>query len=109
MGGEALMREVAEGFSAADLRPLFDAIDDDIVWRSGSTIVGALPFGGVYRGRRGIVQYTSELAHAYSYQHFRPKEIDGRRAIVWGWFEVTGECVPAIGGAAFVRPLPLTP
>jgi ketosteroid isomerase-like protein len=66
--------------------------------------VGALPFVGVYRGRRGIVQYTSELAHAYSYQHFRPKEIDGRRAIVWGWFEVTGECVPANGGAAFVRP-----
>jgi ketosteroid isomerase-like protein len=89
---ETLMRQIVEAFETGDLRPLFDAIDEEnIVWKSGSTNVGPFRFGGVYAKREGIVEVTSQIASKYKFRHYVPKEIIAKGDIVWGLFQVSGD------------------
>jgi ketosteroid isomerase-like protein len=90
MNPEALMRRVAETFEEGDLRPLFDAIHPDIIWKSGASTGGGLPFGGTYKRREGVLTVTSQLSAAYVFRKYRPKEIVCAGDIVWGLFEVEG-------------------
>ena len=89
-----LMRNVAEAFAQADLKPLFEAIAPDIVWKSASTTEGPLLFGGTYLNRLGVVEVTSLISAAYAFSQFTPKELLSSGDTVWGLFSVTGEYFP---------------
>ncbi|HML11079.1 MAG TPA: nuclear transport factor 2 family protein [Stellaceae bacterium] len=101
MNGDVLMRRVAEAFEMADLRPLFDAIDDKIVWKSAVTTTGTFGFGGVYRNRAGVVQLTTQVISAYNIERLRPKEIIESGNTVWGLFNVEGEFRPSVAVGRF--------
>jgi ketosteroid isomerase-like protein len=102
---EELMRRVAEAFERADLRPLFDAIDGEkIVWKSGSVREGPFRFGGRYAKREGVVELTSQLAAAYRFRYFTPKEIVSKGDVVWGLFDVAGDFLANGDGAGEARP-----
>jgi ketosteroid isomerase-like protein len=105
MNGDVLMKRVAAGFEVADLRLLFDAIDDEIVWKSAMKSVGPFRFGGIYHGRNGIVQVMSQVAAAYTIRHFKPQEIVSSGDTVWGLFGFEGLHRAAGGAAEAVRPV----
>jgi ketosteroid isomerase-like protein len=91
VSGEMMMREVAAAFERADLRPLFDAIDDDIVWKSAAAEGGPFAFGGVYHSRVGVLDVTSHIAARYAFSRFSPLEIVASGDVVWGLFEAEGD------------------
>jgi ketosteroid isomerase-like protein len=91
----AMMRKVAEAFAQADLRPLFDAIAENIVWKSASNVEGAFIFGGTYRNRLGVLEVTSEISAAHVFRRFSPKEIVSSGDVVWGLFQVAGDYLPS--------------
>lgn len=97
------MRRLAEAFELADLRPLFDAIDDNVVWKSAATTPGVFRFGGTYTNRAGVVQVMSQIASAYSIRRFQPKEIITRGNVVWGWFDVEADYRPGPGMSGIAR------
>jgi ketosteroid isomerase-like protein len=101
MNGDVLMRRVAEAFEMADLRPLFDAIDEKIVWKSAVTTPGTFGFGGVYRERAGVIQLTTQVISAYNIERLRPKEIVESGDTVWGLFDVEGEFRPSLAVGRF--------
>lgn len=104
MNGAVLMRAVAEGFEQADLTPLLDSVSDDIVWKSAVTTPGWFRFGGVYRGRSGVVQLTAQLATAYLFHRLRPRDIVAKGDTVWGAFEVAADYLPD-RTSSFSRPI----
>jgi ketosteroid isomerase-like protein len=81
------MRTVTSAFATADLRPLLDAIDEDVVWRSASHEEGLFCFGGVYRQRVGVMELTSKIASRYSFQRLNPIEVTSTGDVVWGRFK----------------------
>jgi ketosteroid isomerase-like protein len=85
------MRKVAEAFEQADLKPLFDSIAENIVWKSGATKEGPFLFGGTYTGRLGVVEVTSLVSTGYVFRRFSPKEIVSSGDVVWGLFDVEGD------------------
>ena len=105
MNGELLMRKVAAGFEIADLRPLLDAIDDDVVWKSGVVTPGVFRFGGVYRGRVGVVQVTSQIATSYVFRRLCPRETGSTGDLVWGLFDVEADHLPALAPSGPLKPV----
>lgn len=98
------MRRVAAAFEKADLRPLLAAIDENIVWKSASTVDGAFPFGGIYNRQIGVVQVTSQIGTRYAFTRFAPTEILSQGEIVWGLFGIEGDYLTRTGhrsGKAF--------
>jgi ketosteroid isomerase-like protein len=93
VNGELLMRRVTDAFAHGDLDPLFDAIDENIVWKSAAATGGPLSFGGVYFKTSGIIELMSQFTSEYHVYKFRPKEIILNMEVVWGLFEVSGEYV----------------
>ena len=91
------MRKIARGFEQADLRPLFDVIAENVVWKSGSTVRGPFLFGGTYAGRLGVLEVTAEISAGYVFRRFMPKEIVSKGDIVWGLFQVEGDYMPRGG------------
>jgi len=88
MDGAELMRTVAAAFAKSDLEPLFDAIHEDIVWKSASQQEGLFRFGGEYTSRSGLLLILASLSKAYTFYRFHPKEIIGSGETVWGLFDV---------------------
>ena len=105
MNGETLMRKIAAGFEIADLRPLLDAVDDDVVWKSAMGTPGAFRFGGVYRGRVGVVQVTSQIATSYVFRRLCPQEIGSTGELVWGLFDVDADYLPAFTPSGPLKPV----
>jgi ketosteroid isomerase-like protein len=95
MTPEALMRKVTAAFEKADLQPLFDAVDDETVWKSASSLKNGFRFGGEYKKRAGVIDVTSRISTSYYFWHFKPKEIISHGEIVWGLFEVEADYKPA--------------
>jgi hypothetical protein len=89
-----MMKEIVAAFAKADLQPLFDAVDEMIVWKSASNVEGFFRFSGEYRGRVGVVELTSNVATAYTFDHIVPKEIVSSGDVVWGLFDVEGGYQP---------------
>jgi ketosteroid isomerase-like protein len=96
MDPEVLMRSVAQAFSEGDLRPLLEAVDSDIVWKSGAALDSGLPFAGIYAKRSGVLEVTSRLGANYTFRTFAPRGVVTDRDIVWGLFDVEGSF---LGGA----------
>jgi ketosteroid isomerase-like protein len=94
MTPETLMRTVAKAFENGDLQPLFDAVDDKIVWNTASVPGGTFRFGGGYSKRIGVTEILSRISAAYIFRRFEPVEIvaDGDR--LWGLFQVEADYLP---------------
>ncbi|MDE2631415.1 MAG: nuclear transport factor 2 family protein [Alphaproteobacteria bacterium] len=101
MTPDALMRKIAKAFEQGELQPLFDAIDDNTVWRSGSQLEGLFRFGGEYRKYAGVKELISRIASAYTFRRFEPKETVAGGDVVWGWFDIETEYRPTRKIATF--------
>jgi len=98
MRGDELMRTVTAAFVKSDLRPLMNALHDDVVWKSASKQEGLFSFQGEYRTRSGVVEVLSNISKDYTFLHMKPKEILSVGDVVWGHFDV-GLCYDAKGRA----------
>ena len=105
MTHEALMRKIVGAFAMADLQPLFDALDENVIWKSASTVGGTFRFGGEYSKIIGVKEVMSQIATAYSIQRFEPKEFIESGDIIWGLFEVEAIYQPTGKPSAPSRPL----
>lgn len=88
MNGEELMRTVTAAFVKSDLRPLLNALHEDVVWRSASKQEGLFSFQGDYRNRHGVVEVLSNISKDYTFLQMKPKEVLEIGAVVWGHFDV---------------------
>jgi ketosteroid isomerase-like protein len=88
MDGAELMRNVAAGFEKSDLRPLLDAIHDEIVWRTATKHEGLFRIDGEYKNRPGVLDVLSKISVDYTFHHLRPIEILAGGDVVWGHFDV---------------------
>ena len=88
MDGAELMRKVVAAFEKSDLQPLYDAIHEDIVWKTASQQEGLFRFGGEYRDRPGLLAILSILSQNYTFYRFHPKEVIATGDVVWGHFDV---------------------
>ena len=91
---EALMRRVTAAFEKGDLQPLFDSIDEKVVWKAASQHTDLFRFGGTHTDRAGIKDVTSRIATAYTFQRFSPKEFVSDGDLVWGLFDMEAEYRP---------------
>lgn len=92
------MKTVIEAWGKADLGPVREALDDNVLWKSGSASGGnGLVFGGEYRGREAVLALFARLSTKYYFQRYTAKEIISSGEIVWGLFEVSGSFL-ALGG-----------
>jgi len=94
MTPEALMRKVSDSFAKADLKPLFDAVDDNIVWKSGSLFEGIFRFGGVYEKRIGVFDVTLQITTVYFFRKIEPIEFVSAGDVVWGLFRIEADYMP---------------
>jgi ketosteroid isomerase-like protein len=85
------MRDVAGAFEKSDLRPLLEAVDNNVVWKSGSTVQGFFRFGGEYTEYHGVMDVTFQIAMTFTFRRFRPREIMSSGEIVWGLFEIEAD------------------
>ncbi|MBC8036360.1 MAG: nuclear transport factor 2 family protein [Rhizobiales bacterium] len=88
MDGADLMRKVVAAFEKSDLQPLFDAVHENIVWKTASQQEGLFRFGGEYKDRSGLLVILANLSKDYTFYRFHPKEIISAGDIVWGHFDV---------------------
>jgi ketosteroid isomerase-like protein len=101
MDGAKLMRKVAAGFEKSDLRPLLDAIHEDIVWKTATRHEGLFRIGGEYKNRPGVLDVLSKISMDYTFHHLKPIEILAGGDVVWGHFDAglsfdpKGKCGPA--------------
>jgi len=86
--GKDLLQSVARALQNADFRPLYNAIADDVHWKSAATMQGFFSFGGEYKGRPDVAQLMSDLATDYTFTAFTPKEIVSSGDVTWGLFWV---------------------
>src|ERR1700722_7994557 len=75
MDGAELMRTVVAAFEKSDLQPRYDAIHEDIVWKTASQQEGLFRFGGEYKDRPGLLAILSILSQNYTFYRFHPKEV----------------------------------
>lgn len=85
---EELMRTVVAAFEKSDLKPLYDALHEDIVWKTASKQEGLFSFEGEYKSRPGVLDVLSNISKDYTFHHMKPKEVVAARDVVWGLFDV---------------------
>lgn len=95
---EQLMKTVIEAWGEADVGPVREALDENVVWKSASSCDdGTFRFGGVYRGRANVLTLLSTLSTNYFFRRYVAKEIVSSGEIVWGLFDVHGSYRPPGG------------
>jgi ketosteroid isomerase-like protein len=96
---EELMKTVVEAWGKADMRPFYDALHDDIVWKSAAAVWDdRMRFGGAHEGRANVIALLSKLATWYFNAGCKAKEIISSGEVVWGLFDVAGSYAPVDGG-----------
>jgi ketosteroid isomerase-like protein len=88
MSGENLMRTIVAAFEKSDLKPLLDALHEDVVWTSASKDQ-FFSFHGTHTGRSGVMKVLSNISRDYTFQHMKPKEVIAVGDVVWGHFDVS--------------------
>ena len=88
MSGEELMRTVMSAFEKSDLKPLLDALHEDVVWKSASRQEGLFSFHGEYKSRPGVTEVLSHISKDYTFHHMKPREVLACGDVVWGYFDV---------------------
>lgn len=91
---KTLMTSVMRSFGEGDLRPLFDAIDENIVWKSGSPS-DLLRFGGPHTNRLGVEELTAQVFATYQFIRFGITETAAEGDIVWGLLEIEAIHLPS--------------
>jgi ketosteroid isomerase-like protein len=86
MTPEALMRMVADALDRGDPQVLLDALDEDIVWKTGATQRGFFAFGGTYNGSAGVRRMLANFSQNFRYTRVNPREVISSGEIVWGHF-----------------------
>ncbi len=88
MSGKELMRTVVAAFAQSDLKPLLDALHEDVVWKSASRHEGLFSFHGEYRSRAGVREVLSNISKDYTFYHMTLKDVVAEGNVVWGYFDV---------------------
>jgi len=83
------MRKVVAGFAKSDLRPLLDAMHDEIVWKTANRHEGLFRFDGHYKGRAAVMDVLARLSLDYTFRRFVEKEVLAKGDVVWGLFDVS--------------------
>jgi ketosteroid isomerase-like protein len=83
MAPEELVKAVIQALEREDFNPLFDAIRDDVVWKSAATSKGLFSFGGRYVGREGMEEWKNEIETDYVIRSIAPKEIIRKDEVIW--------------------------
>lgn len=91
---KALMTSVMRAFGQGDLRPLFGAIDESIIWKSGSPS-SFVRFGGVHATSQGVKELTAQLFSTYQFVRFEITETVAENDIVWGILEMEAIHLPS--------------
>ncbi len=90
------MKAVLEAWGEADLGLARDALDVNVVWKSGASCDDAgFCFGGEYRGRDDVIALLSRLSTRYFFQRYIMKEVMSKGEIVWGLFDAHGSFMPS--------------
>ena len=88
MSGKELMRSIVAAFEQSQIKPLLDALDDNVVWKSASREAnGPFSFKGNYRNRDGVIEVMAQIAKNYTFEYMRAREIAEDGDIVWGLFD----------------------
>lgn len=88
MTPELLMQSVTRALERGDTRPLLDAIDDEIVWTTGAKQKGFFPFGGTYKGRRGVEEMLSDFSKRFRYRRISLREVASNGDTLWAIADV---------------------
>jgi len=83
-----LMERVIRSYAEGDLRPLFEAVDENVIWITSSPGTDFLPFGGTYFRSVGVSLASAEVFSTYQFQQFEPVEIVTQGDVVWGLFRI---------------------
>lgn len=96
-----LVQRVTEAFESSDFGPLLEHLDENVVWKAAQQrSPSALRSTGIYRGRSGVLQVTSEILMTVTFAQLRPTEIVSEGEIVWGLFDTV--VMPRTGSARIV-------
>ena len=88
MSGKELMRGIVAAFEKSEIKPLLDALDDEVVWKSASREAnGPFSFKGNYRNRAGVIEVLAQIAKNYTFEYMRAREIVEEGDTVWGLFD----------------------
>ncbi|HXI99763.1 MAG TPA: hypothetical protein VNH44_00985 [Micropepsaceae bacterium] len=87
IANKALMQSVARGFRQGDLRPLFDALDEAVNWKSNAPSQ-FFRFGGIHNARIGVLELSALVFATYHIRHLDVMEIIAEGDTVWGLFDV---------------------
>ena len=100
------MKDVVEAWGRADIRPLFDALDENIVWKSAA-LAGQGMFrvgGGEFHGREHVIALLSKVSTAYFFSEYETREVVSKGDVVWGHFVARGSYAP-VGGSRSPAPI----
>ncbi len=101
-----MMRSITASFGQSDLRPLFDAFHDDIVWKSATGEKSPFRFGGTHRGRAEVTRALATIAADFQFRRFQPVEIVESGDIVWGIFDAAVDHQPTARQHPSAKPIP---
>lgn len=103
---EQLMKTLVEAWGQADLGPIRDALDENIVWKSASTFNdGVFCVGGERKGKAEVLALLSRVSINYYFQRYVAKEIVSKGEIVWGLFDAYGNYIPSGGSRPARKPI----
>jgi hypothetical protein len=94
MAPEELMESVTRAFGKADLRPLFEALHHEIIWRPASGPNGPFRFSGEFHSVVGVQEVLSKLFTRYVFKRLDAREIVAKGETVWGLFDAEVDCLP---------------
>ena len=80
-----VVQQAYEAFGSGDIPEVLDLLTEDVVWTlQGPTTI---PFAGVHRGYKGIVEFFSLVEEALEFEQFEPREIvaQGDTVVVLGY------------------------
>ena len=86
---------MVESFGEADIGPLYDVLDDNIIWKAPSADPNArMVFRGQYEGRANVVAHLAKIHTAFFYERAVAKVIVSAGEIVWALIDLAGSYAP---------------
>lgn len=79
---KATLRRMIVAYESGDFAPIYEALDEDVTWASNS-LANHYRFGGVRRGRAGVVEALSMIAVDYEISRYEVVEMIGEGDVVW--------------------------
>ena len=89
----ALVRRITQGLGANDMRPLIDALDDHVVWKSNS-LPPYFRFGGEHLNRHGVLDLLAKVSSEYTFIRYVPDHLTEAGDEVWAICDVAAHHLP---------------